>query len=138
MRFMAKIVTTIALLASFTTIAHARVVARIDKSEQQMRVYVDGELRYTWPVSTARPGYHTPTGSFGVQSMHRHHRSTIYSGAPMPHAIFFHGGYAIHGTYETRNLGRRASHGCVRLHPENARELFELVEEDGGRIIINN
>jgi lipoprotein-anchoring transpeptidase ErfK/SrfK len=49
----------------------------------------------------------------------------------MPHAIFFRGGYAIHGTYETRNLGRRASHGCVRLHPANARELFHIVETYG-------
>lgn len=138
MRLMAKVVAAVALLACFTASAQARVVAKIDLTEQQMRVYVDGELLYTWPVSTARRGYHTPTGSFGVQSMSRNHRSTIYSGAPMPHAIFFHGGYAIHGTYETRNLGRRASHGCVRLHPSNARELFELVQEDGGRIIIHN
>lgn len=138
MRLMTKLVAAVGLLACFTSAAQARVVARVDLSEQQMRVYVSGELRYIWPVSTARRGYHTPTGSFGVKSMSRYHRSTIYSGAPMPHAIFFHGGYAVHGTYETRNLGRRASHGCVRLHPANARELFELVQEEGGRIVIHN
>ena len=49
----------------------------------------------------------------------------------MPHAIFFHGGYAIHGSYETRYLGRPASHGCVRLHPTAAAELFSLVREYG-------
>lgn len=38
----------------------------------------------------------------------------------MPHSIFFHGGYAIHGSYEINRLGGPASHGCIRLHPANA------------------
>jgi len=59
------------------------------------------------------------------------HRSTIYSGSPMPHSIFFHGGYAIHGSYETKYLGRPASHGCVRLHPSNAAALYSLVRHYG-------
>lgn len=131
MRFVTKIVTAMFVTMCLSAAAHASVVAKVDLSQQQMRVYIDGEHVYTWPVSTARRGYVTPTGSYRVQSMSRHHRSTIYSGAPMPYAIFFRGGYAIHGTYETRNLGRRASHGCVRLHPSNARELFELVQDYG-------
>jgi hypothetical protein len=50
----------------------------------------------------------------------------------MPHAIFFtRKGHAIHGTEETKKLGRPASHGCVRLTPENARTLFALVKENG-------
>ena len=47
----------------------------------------------------------------------------------MPYSIFFNGGYAIHGSYEISHLGRPASHGCIRLHPENAAVLFELVKE---------
>ena len=82
--------------------------------------FVDGRPRYSWPVSTARRGYRTPTGTFRPQALAVWHRSTIYSGSPMPHSIFFHGGYAIHGSYETKYLGRPASHGCVRLHPSNA------------------
>jgi hypothetical protein len=46
----------------------------------------------------------------------------------MPYSIFFDGGYAIHGSYEISHLGRPASHGCIRLHPENAAVLFELVK----------
>jgi hypothetical protein len=45
----------------------------------------------------------------------------------MPYSIFFHGGYAIHGSYEIRNLGRPASHGCIRLLPKNAAVLFKIV-----------
>ncbi len=40
-------------------------------------------------------------------------------------------GHAIHGTFEARNLGRAASHGCVRLSTENAATLFALVKEEG-------
>lgn len=49
----------------------------------------------------------------------------------MPFSIFFYGGYAIHGTTEIRNLGKPVSHGCVRLHPDNARKLFDLVLQYG-------
>jgi lipoprotein-anchoring transpeptidase ErfK/SrfK len=49
----------------------------------------------------------------------------------MPYSIFFKGGYAIHGTYSVKQLGRPASHGCVRLHPDNAAALFGLVKQAG-------
>ena len=49
----------------------------------------------------------------------------------MPYSIFFHGGYAIHGTTDIKNLGTVASHGCVRLHPDNAETLFKLVDKVG-------
>jgi lipoprotein-anchoring transpeptidase ErfK/SrfK len=47
--------------------------------------------------------------------------------------VFFHGGYAIHATGAIRNLGRPASHGCVRLHPSNAAALYSLVQQYGPR-----
>src|SRR5215218_5753075 len=119
--------------------ASAAIVARIDNSQQRMRVYVDGELVYVWPVSTARPGYRTPPGHYRVQRMERMWYSRKYDWSPMPHALFFRGGYAIHGTYAVRQLGRPASHGCVRLAPGNARTLFEMVRARGGaRIVVTN
>jgi lipoprotein-anchoring transpeptidase ErfK/SrfK len=51
--------------------------------------------------------------------------------APMPYSIFFHGHYAIHGTNQVKRLGRRASKGCVRLHPRDAAVLFNLVQKQG-------
>jgi lipoprotein-anchoring transpeptidase ErfK/SrfK len=103
----------------------------IDISDQEMTVRRDGEVTHVWPVSTARPGKVTPTGTFRPQSLVRMHYSTIYDGAPMPWAIFFHGNYAIHGTTQTDMLGCPASAGCVRLHPDNARTLFEEVRAVG-------
>jgi lipoprotein-anchoring transpeptidase ErfK/SrfK len=111
--------------------ALAQVVAKISLSTQRMNVSVDGVPRFNWAVSTARPGYRTPTGTFKPTALFRYHASTIYSGSPMPFSIFFLRGYAIHGSYETKYLGRPASHGCVRLHPSNAAALYLLVKTYG-------
>ena len=115
----------------YPAIAQAQIVAKINLSSQRMDVYVDGAPRYNWPVSTARPGYRTPVGSFKPTALVRYHRSTIYSGSPMPYSIFFLRGYAIHGSYEIKHLGRPASHGCIRLHPSNAAALYSLVQKRG-------
>jgi lipoprotein-anchoring transpeptidase ErfK/SrfK len=112
-------------------LAEAGVVAHISLSTQRMNVSVNGIPRYNWAVSTARPGYRTPTGTFRPTALFRYHASTIYSGSPMPYAIFFLRGYAIHGSYEVRYLGRPASHGCIRLHPSNAAALYSLVRTYG-------
>jgi lipoprotein-anchoring transpeptidase ErfK/SrfK len=111
--------------------ALAQVVAHISLSTQRMNVSIDGVPRFNWAVSTARPGYRTPTGTFKPTALFRYHASTIYSGSPMRHSIFFLRGYAIHGSYETKYLGRPASHGCVRLHPSNAAALYSLVKTYG-------
>ena len=119
------------LILAYPAIASAQIVAKINLSSQRMDVYVDGAPRYNWSVSTARPGYRTPTGTFRPTALVRYHRSTIYSGSPMPYSIFFLRGYAIHGSYETKYLGRPASHGCIRLHPSNAAALYSLVKQRG-------
>ncbi len=55
----------------------------------------------------------------------------------MPYSIFFRGGYAIHGSYAVNQLGRPASHGCIRLAPSNAATLYSLVQSHGaGNTII--
>ena len=111
--------------------AEAAVVVDIDRGSQSMQVSVDGMPRYRWRVSTARRGYITPPGTYHPQMMARSWFSKLYYNSPMPHSIFFHGGYAIHGTYDIARLGGPASHGCVRLDPENAATLFELVQREG-------
>jgi lipoprotein-anchoring transpeptidase ErfK/SrfK len=112
------------------TPARADVVVQIDKSSQRMAVSVDGTTRYSWPVSTGRDGFGTPSGTFHPQSMARHYFSRKYYNA---HAIFFYYGFAIHGTNDLARLGGPASHGCVRLHPSHAAALFALVQQQGPR-----
>jgi lipoprotein-anchoring transpeptidase ErfK/SrfK len=113
--------------------AQASILVTVDRDDQLMRVYVEGDLVYVWPVSTGRLGYQTPSGRYSPTMLSRMHYSRRYDNAPMPHAIFFRGGYAIHGTYSVGRLGREASHGCIRLHPSNARELFRMVQDYGPR-----
>jgi lipoprotein-anchoring transpeptidase ErfK/SrfK len=128
------------LSTAFAEAAQASLLIRVDRSEQRMRVYIDGELYYVWPVSTGRRGYSTPTGSYRPYVLKRFHRSSKYDDAPMPYSIFYRGGYAIHGTGAVRRLGRPASHGCIRLHTANARQLFRMVNDFGKastRIVIH-
>jgi hypothetical protein len=104
----------------------------IDKPTQEMKVFIDGVERYTWEVSTGLRGYDTPSGKYTARSMNEIWYSKQWDDAPMPHAIFFtKKGHAVHGTNEIKHLGKPASHGCVRLAPENARILFGLVKEKG-------
>ena len=123
---------------AFASPALAKVNVLVDVSAQTMTVSVDGNYYATWKVSTGREGYYTPRGSFRSRRLAVMHYSRKYDNAPMPHSIFFHGGYAIHATAAVRSLGRPASHGCVRLHPSNAAALFYLVRQKGAKIVITN
>lgn len=109
-----------------------RVVVRVSLSQQRMEVFHEGRKLFDWPVSTARKGKITPLGTWnGAQWLSKNHRSSLYDGAPMPYSIFFNGNYAIHGTDQIRKLGSPASAGCIRLHPDNARILFNMVRAEG-------
>jgi hypothetical protein len=121
-----------ALAVAYTIPAHASIVVDIDKSAQTMTVSVDGAERYSWPVSTGRPGYDTPNGTFKPNRMDADHMSQEWDNAPMPHSIFFdNAGHAIHGFFDVKHLGQAVSHGCVRLSPQNAALLYDLVSKEG-------
>lgn len=118
----------------------AEVIISINKAAQTMLVLVDGVATHTWPVSTGLGGG-PPSSTYRPQRMERKWFSRKYNWSPMPHSIFFHEGYAIHGTIYVSRLGHRASHGCVRLHPKNAATLFDLVRQNGmanARIVVSN
>jgi len=101
-------------------------------NHQQMTVSLDNVETYRWPVSTGRAGYSTPSGTYTATSMNEVWYSKEYDNAPMPHAIFFmKDGHAIHGTFEVKTLGKPVSHGCVRISPQNAAILYDLVQENG-------
>src|SRR5436190_2580838 len=124
----ASLVVALSIL-SVPRAANADVVVQVDKSSQRMSVIVNGQHRYTWPVSTGI--YGTPSGTFRPQSLSRNHRSSLFNNAPMPYSIFYDGNFAIHGANHVSQLGGPASRGCVRLHPSNAATLFSLVQREG-------
>lgn len=105
--------------------------AVIDLGTQTMTVSdKNGEIAH-WKISSARGGYRTPTGNFTPHYTARMHYSKQYHFSPMPYSVFFSEGVAVHGTGDIGNLGRPASHGCVRAHPRNAKIFYELVEKHG-------
>lgn len=134
-------IVVVGVLLCVPAAARAEVVVNISKSQQRLAVTVDGAELYRWPVSTGTRRYPTPAGKFRPVRLERDWYSRKYNMTPMPYSIFFYRGYAVHGTLEARNLGRAASHGCVRLLPSNASILFELVREHGmkdTRIVVLN
>src|ERR1051326_9250732 len=104
--------------------AAAKVVVTIDKPTQHMSVSVDGAPRYNFVVSTGRAGYGTPNGTYRPERLARTWFSKKYYGSPMPHSIFFHGGFAIPGSYETGRLGGPPSPGRGRAAPGHRPGLF--------------
>jgi lipoprotein-anchoring transpeptidase ErfK/SrfK len=128
----ASVIACLAALSQ-TAPAAADVVARVNIAAQRMTLIVDGNVEAVWRVSTARSGYRTPRGSYRPTALRRMHFSRKYDNAPMPHSVFFRGGYAVHGTNHLRSLGRPASHGCIRLAPGNAAMLYNLIRRHGPR-----
>ena len=129
-------------LSSAAGVTHAAVlVAEVDVATQTMQVIHYGKVIHTWRVSTARSGYITPAGAWRPKRMHRMWYSRKYNMSPMPYSIFYHGGYAIHGTNAVSRLGTPASHGCVRLDTANAALVFALAQEVGPgnmKVIVKN
>ncbi len=121
----------LALCLSPTIAAAERVEVRVSISQQRMEVFHEGRKLFEWKVSTAKLPKVTPSGSWTPEFLSKNHRSKRYNNAPMPWAVFYDGNYAIHGTDAIKRLGKPASHGCVRLHPDNAKILFRMIKAEG-------
>ncbi|KEJ87994.1 L,D-transpeptidase [Sulfitobacter donghicola] len=142
MKILAAAILGASLLCTAPAVVDAgQLIAKVDVSEQTMRVYRDGKQIHKWRVSTARKGKVTPRGSWRAKTLSRHHKSSLYNNAPMPYSIFYRGNYAIHGTNQISRLGRPASAGCIRLHPTNAAKLFAMTQQVGLRnmkVVVQN
>jgi lipoprotein-anchoring transpeptidase ErfK/SrfK len=113
----------------------------IDKSRQQLYLYLMGELKDSFAVSTGKgKKYETPNMDLQPRGpVLTKYTSKKFPGGNymklgnMPYAVFLRGGYAIHGTTPGNfaKLGTRASHGCIRVHPDNAKVLNSLVKTVG-------
>ena len=136
MRTLFKHLLALAVLAAAPAHAYAHVEITIDLTSQTMTVHSGTGETFVWPISSGRAGHATPRGVFRPRALYAMVHSAKYGNAPMPHSIFFHGQYAIHGTTAVGHLGRPASHGCVRLSPGAAATLFAMVKRQGAEIRI--
>jgi len=108
-----------------------QLLAKIDISQQRMRVYRGDELLYKWKISSGKKGHATPRGKYKAMFTVKDYKSRAYNNAPMPYSVFFKYGYAIHGTNSVNRLGSPASHGCIRLRTKNAKKFYTLVRKMG-------
>lgn len=118
------------------------VVILVSKSSQTATVYNFGSIVNTFQISTGRERWETaksgrqyltttPTGWYSPMRYVREHWSRTWD-ALMEYAIFFNGGVALHATTPEHfnELGTKASGGCVRMHPDNARWFWNLSLQD--------
>src|SRR5579871_4834733 len=131
-----KHILALGVLLAAPSYAQAYVDINVDLTSQTMTVHFGTGETYVWPISSGMAGHATPRGVFRPRALYTMVHSAKYGNAPMPHSIFFYGQYAIHGTTAVGNLGRPASHGCVRLSPANAAALFAMVQRQGAEIRI--
>jgi lipoprotein-anchoring transpeptidase ErfK/SrfK len=113
----------------------------VDLRAQHVTVMEGETTKFVWPISSGMQGYATQTGTFQPQWTARMWYSRQWDMAPMPNSVFFNRGTAFHATTATGMLGRRASHGCIRLHPANAAKLYGLVNRHGlasTKVIVHN
>jgi lipoprotein-anchoring transpeptidase ErfK/SrfK len=119
---------------------NARVWARISKQKQLLKLYIDGELVDSFKVSSGDKKHETPafdlrpSGPIFNKYTSKKFPGGNYNGlGNMPYVVFIKGGFAVHGTTKGNipKLGKKASHGCVRLHPDNAKIFNEVVKALG-------
>lgn len=117
-----------------------KVFIYVKKSTQTAALYVNGNLERTFKVSTARSPYRTKNwDSHPSNRIYKRYSSSKYPGGDynglgnMPYAVFYYGGFALHGTPKGnwKRLGHPASHGCIRMHPDNAAYFNQLVRNSG-------
>jgi lipoprotein-anchoring transpeptidase ErfK/SrfK len=122
------------------------VAVTVSRSERRVRVFRRGELANSYQVAVGEPEYPTPTGRYAVQVMQKNPPwnvpdsewagelagQTIPGGDPrnplVARWIGFNGSVGFHGTASLSSLGRAASHGCVRMRPDDVRDLYDRVD----------
>jgi hypothetical protein len=109
----------------------------IDKTSRTLRWMIDGRTVSTMSVRFGAQYTPTREGVFHVYWKSRHHVSTLYD-SPMPYAMFFSGGQAVHYSSDFAARGYAgASHGCVNVRDEAAiAELFAQVR-NGDKVVVS-
>ncbi len=110
----------------------------VDLSSQRLTVLKGKKRLYSVAVSSGKRSTPTLTGTFRVQSKYRtkRMRGENYDVPNVPYAMFYSGGYAIHGAYWHNKFGTPISHGCVNVPVGTARRLFSLAKV-GTKVVVH-
>ncbi len=121
-------------MPSAASVVHKGVLIVVSIPSQRLYVFKDGEEWGSTTVSTGRRGYGTPAGTFTILQKHVKHRSRTYGNAPMPYMQrLTWSGVALHAGHVT---GAPASHGCIRLPMDFARQLYALTNPASTAVVI--
>jgi L,D-transpeptidase ErfK/SrfK len=113
----------------------------INLAERNLYVYRDARPIRCYPVAIGMRGWETPTGEFTIANKRKNptwfppkwaiEEEPVPPGPKNPLGDRWMGlsapGYGIHATNAPSSVGRYVSHGCIRMYPEHAEELYELV-----------
>jgi lipoprotein-anchoring transpeptidase ErfK/SrfK len=127
-------------IAPIPTHKAAAMWADVSKKDQRLYLYVEGECVDTFKISSGDKKHTTPnidrrpSGPQFAKYTSKKYPGGNYNGlGNMPYVLFVQGGYGLHGTTigNIKRLGTPVSHGCIRLHPDNAKIIFELAKAVG-------
>ncbi|MGB7445316.1 MAG: L,D-transpeptidase [Coleofasciculaceae cyanobacterium] len=98
----------------------------IDLSRQRLVAWDGKTAYYVFTVSTGKRSTPTPTGTYSIRTKYRSSRmrGRGYDIPNVPYAMYYHGGYALHGAPWHSRFGTPVSHGCINLRVQDARRLY--------------
>lgn len=102
----------------------------INVARQRLIAWEGNTPVYAVIVSTGKASTPTPTGVFQIYAK-RHPermRGPGYDVPDVPHAMYYHRGYAIHGAYWHNRFGTPVSHGCTNVATDHAQWLYNWAE----------
>ncbi|MFJ5529711.1 L,D-transpeptidase family protein [Streptomyces sp. NPDC093261] len=109
----------------------------ISKGSRTLRWMIDGQTLSTMAVRFGTQYTPTREGVFRIYWKSRHHVSTLYD-APMPYAMFFSGGEAVHYSYDFAARGYAGgSHGCVNVRDETAIAALFAQVRTGDKVVVS-
>lgn len=120
-----------------------------DLSTRRLSVVRGGEVIREYDIAVGKPQYPTPRGTFSVHkiiwnpkwippdSRWARGKKAAAPGSPnnpmkLVKIFFQEPDYYIHGTDDLDSLGEADSHGCLRMHPDDAGELALLLMDNSG------
>lgn len=116
----------------------------MDLTQQRLTAYQGNTPVFEATVSTGLPKTPTVVGQFRIywKLTAADMAGPGYYLRDVPYTMYFHSGYALHGTYWHSNFGQPMSHGCVNLRTEDAEWLFDWVDpslpDGSGSVRSNN
>lgn len=143
-RYLLKPLLILASLALFFLLPNKDALAQnvspkrveIDISNQRLYAFDGSQKIFDFVVSTGKPWWPTPTGTFypwiKLQSTRMIGGSTqygtYYNLPNVPYVVYFYQGYGLHGTYWHNNFGFPMSHGCVNLKTADAEKIYNWID----------